>query len=79
MPLFVPVGHWFLFDAGRRLSYFIPANKAMISLMPFVPLVAYGVCTGGDTSEVYLLALVLVFNKWVHSLHSTQQWHGLLL
>ena len=52
MPLFVPVGHWFLFDAGRRLSSYLPADKAMLSLFPFVPLVAYGVWTGGDTSAI---------------------------
>ena len=36
MPLFVPVGHWFLFDTGRRLSRYLPANKAMLSLFPFL-------------------------------------------
>ena len=30
MPLFVPVGHWFLFDAGRRLSQYLAADKAML-------------------------------------------------
>ena len=27
MPLFVPVGHWFLFDAGRRISAYLPVKK----------------------------------------------------
>ena len=57
MPLFVPVGHWFLFDAGRRISAYLPVQKAMISLMPFIPLVAYGVWTGGDTSGVILASI----------------------
>ena len=63
MPFFVPVGHWFLFDAGRRISAYLPVQKAMISLLPFIPLVAYGVWTGGDTSGVILLLLVLAFTK----------------
>ena len=78
MPLFVPVGHWFLFDAGRRISTYLPVQKAMISLLPFIPLVAYGVWTGGDTSGVILLLLVLVFTKWGPQPARTQQWLGLL-
>ncbi|MGB0487771.1 MAG: hypothetical protein ACPGMU_00925, partial [Candidatus Poseidoniaceae archaeon] len=81
MPLFVPVGHWFLFDAGRRLSKFLAADKAMMSLLPFVPLVAYGVWTGGDTSAVFLLVLVLVFTKWgpQPALYATMAWAALLM
>jgi hypothetical protein len=37
---------------------------ALPSLMPFVPVVAYGAYTGGDTSAVVLLILVLVFTKY---------------
>ena len=36
----------------------------MLGLLPFIPLVAYGVYTGGDTSGLVLLLLVLVFTKW---------------
>ena len=81
MPLFVPVGHWFLFDAGRRISAYLPVQKAMISLMPFIPLVAYGVWTGGDTSGVILLLLVLVFTKWgpQPALYATMAWVALLM
>ena len=81
MPLFVPVGHWFLFDAGRRISAFLPVQKAMISLVPFIPLVAYGVWTGGDTSGVILLLLVLVFTKWgpQPALYATMAWAALLM
>ena len=81
MPLFVPVGHWFLFDAGRRISAYLPVQKAMISLVPFIPLVAYGVCTGGDTSGVILLLLVLVFTKWgpQPALYATMAWAALLM
>lgn len=81
MPLFVPVGHWFLFDAGRRISAYLPVRKAMISLLPFIPLVAYGVWTGGDTSGVILLLLVLAFTKWgpQPALYATMAWAALLM
>ena len=64
MPLFVPVGHYFLFDLGRRGATQIKNNFALIALIPFIPLVAYGVYTGGDTSGLILLILVLAFTKW---------------
>jgi len=81
MPFFVPVGHWFLFDAGRRISAYLPVQKAMISLLPFIPLVAYGVWTGGDTSGVILLLLVLAFTKWgpQPALYATMAWAALLM
>ena len=81
MPLFVPVGHWFLFDAGRRISVYLPVQKAMFSLLPFIPLVAYGVWTGGDTSGVILLLLVLLFTKWgpQPALYATMAWAALLM
>ena len=64
MPLFVPAGHYFLFDLGRRVASQIRESMAMIMLIPFVPLVAYGVYTGGDTSGLLMLLLVLGFTKW---------------
>lgn len=81
MPLFVPVGHWFLFDAGRRISAYLPVCKAMISLTPFVPLVIYGVWSGGDTSGIFLLLLVLGFTKWgpQPALYATMAWAALLM
>ena len=81
MPLFVPVGHWFLFDAGRRISAYLPVRKAMISLTPFIPLVIYGVWSGGDTSGIFLLLLVLGFTKWgpQPALYATMAWAALLM
>jgi hypothetical protein len=81
MPLFVPVGHWFLFDAGRRISQYLPVKKAMYSLIPFIPLVIYGVWTGGDTSGLILLLLVLGFTKWgpQPALYATMVWVALLM
>ncbi len=79
MPLFVPVGHWFLFDTGRILSRYLPGDKALLTLIPFIPLVLYGVYTGGDTSGVFLLVLVLCFTKWgpQPSLYATMAWAAL--
>ena len=81
MPLFVPVGHWFLFDAGRRIAAYLPVRKAMISLTPFIPLVIYGVWSGGDTSGIFLLLLVLGFTKWgpQPALYATMAWAALLM
>jgi hypothetical protein len=64
MPLFVPAGHYFLFDLGRRIAVQIREHMAMITLIPFVPMVAYGIYTGGDTSGLLMLILVLGFTKW---------------
>ena len=63
MPLFVPAGHYFLFDLGRRGATQIKENTATTILLPFIPLVAYGVYTGGDTSGLILLLLVFIFIK----------------
>jgi len=81
MPLFVPVGHWFLFDTGRILSRYLPGDKALLTLIPFIPLVLYGVYTGGDTSGVFLLLLVLCFTKWgpQPSLYATMAWAALAM
>ena len=64
MPLFVPAGHYFLFDLGRHLARVLRESWAMWLLFPFVPLVMYGALTGGDTSGVFLLILVFGFTKW---------------
>ena len=68
MPLFVPAGHYFLFDLGRRAAQQLKESWAMPLLLPFIPLVAYGLYTGGDTSGVFLLVLVLGFTQWGLSL-----------
>ncbi|MCP2507778.1 MAG: hypothetical protein NLN64_05760 [Candidatus Thalassarchaeaceae archaeon] len=64
MPLFVPAGHYFLFDLGRRVATKISDIMAIISLLPIVPLVMYGIYSGSDTSSLVLLMLVLGFTKW---------------
>ena len=64
MPLFVPVGHYFLFDLGRIIANKMREKLAILCLTPFIPLVAYGVYSGGDTSALFLLILVLAFTKW---------------
>lgn len=81
MPLFVPVGHWFLFDSGRRISQYLLKEKALLSLMPFIPLVMYGLWSGGDTSGIFLLVIVLAFTKWgpQPSLYATMAWVALAM
>ena len=64
MPLFVPAGHYFLFDLGRRAAQTMRESMAMPVLLPFIPLVAYGAWTGDDTSGVVMLVLVLAFTQW---------------
>ncbi len=64
MPLFVPAGHYFLFDLGRIMANKMKQSLALPILIPFIPLVAYGVYDGSDTSGLILLLLVLVFTKF---------------
>ena len=64
MPLFVPVGHYFLFDLGRRVARTIPERSPMILILLLVPLVVYGAIQGTDTSAVILILLTLGFVQW---------------
>ena len=64
MPLFVPVGHYFLFDLGRRVARTIPERSPMILILLLVSLVVYGAIQGTDTSAVILILLTLGFVQW---------------
>ena len=64
MPLFVPVGHYFLFDLGRRVAKQIPERSPMVLILLLVPLVIYGAVKGTDTSAVLLILLTLGFVQW---------------
>jgi len=64
MPLFVPVGHYFLFDLGRRVSQRIPERSPMPLVLLLVPFVVYGAVKGTDTSAVLLILLTLGFTQW---------------
>ncbi|MBT7987716.1 MAG: hypothetical protein HN689_05685 [Euryarchaeota archaeon] len=55
MPLFVPAGHYFLFDLGRIMADKMKQTSALPILLPFIPMVAYGVYDGSDTSGLILL------------------------
>ena len=81
MPLFVPAGHYFLFDFGRRAAQKMGEGHAMLWLVPFVPLVAYGAWSGGDTSGVVLLLLVLGFTRWgpQPTLYASMVWAALAM
>ena len=64
MPLFVPVGHYFLFDLGRRIAKQVPERLPMLLILLLVPLVIYGAVKGTDTSAVLLILLTLGFVQW---------------
>ena len=64
LPLFVPPGHAFLFSLGRELAERLEQRWCLSLLLPFVPLVAYGLWTGEDTSALGLLLLVGGFVRW---------------
>ena len=64
MPLFVPVGHYFLFDLGRRVAKQIPERSPMLLILLLVPFVIYGAIKGTDTSAVLLILLTLGFVQW---------------
>jgi len=64
MPLFVPVGHYFLFDLGRRVAKLLPEGSPMPLVLLLVPLVVYGAVIGTDTSAVLLILLTLAFTQW---------------
>ncbi len=64
MPLFVPAGHYFLFDLGRIMANEMKQSLALPILIPFIPMVAYGVYDGSDTSGLILLFLVLIFTRF---------------
>ena len=64
MPLFVPVGHYFLFDLGRRVAQRIPERSPMPLVLLLAPLVVYGAVQGTDTSAVFLIFLTLGFTHW---------------
>ena len=64
MPLFVPVGHYFLFDLGRRVAQQIPERAPMALVLLLVPLVVYGAIKGSDTSAVLLILLTIGFTQW---------------
>ena len=64
MPLFVPAGHYFLFDLGRIVAEQMKQSLALPILIPFIPMVGYGVYDGSDTSGILLLVLVLLFTRF---------------
>jgi hypothetical protein len=81
MPLFVPAGHYFLFDLGRIMANRMKQSLALPILIPFIPMVAYGVYDGSDTSGVILLLLVLVFTRFGPQprLYASMAWAALAM
>ncbi|MFL2882364.1 MAG: hypothetical protein ACJ0CN_04235 [Candidatus Poseidoniaceae archaeon] len=81
MPLFVPAGHYFLFDLGRIMANKMKQSLALPILIPFIPMVAYGVYDGSDTSGLILLVLVLVFIRYGPQprLYASMAWAALAM
>ena len=81
MPLFVPAGHYFLFDLGRIMAHKMKQSLAIPILIPFIPMVAYGVYDGSDTSGPILLVLVLMFTKFGPQprLYASMAWAALAM
>jgi hypothetical protein len=81
MPLFVPAGHYFLFDLGRIMAHKMKQSLALPILIPFIPMVGYGVYDGSDTSGLILLILVLVFTRFGPQprLYSSMAWAALAM
>ena len=81
MPLFVPAGHYFLFDLGRIIASKFDQKLAMPILLPFIPMVAFGVWDGTDTSATLLLIMVLAFTKYgpQPSLYASMAWAALVM
>ena len=81
MPLFVPAGHSFLFDLGRIMADNMKQSLALPILIPFIPMVGYGVYDGSDTSGLILLILVLVFTKFGPQprLYASMAWAALAM
>ena len=81
MPLFVPAGHYFLFDLGRIMAEKMKQSHALPILIPFIPMVAYGVFDGSDTSGLILLVLVLLFTKYgpQPKLYASMAWAALAM
>ena len=81
MPLFVPVGHYFLFDLGRRVAKRLPEGSPMPLVLLLVPLVVYGAIQGTDTSAVFLILLTLGFTMYGPEprLYASMVWRALFM
>ena len=81
MPLFVPVGHYFLFDLGRRVAKHIPHSSPVYLILALLPFVLYGAVKGTDTSAIVLLVLTFGFIKWGPEprLYATMVWLALAM
>ena len=81
MPLFVPAGHYFLFDLGRIMAHKMKQSLAIPILIPFIPMIGYGVYDGSDTSGPILIVLVLIFTKFGPQprLYASMAWAALAM
>ena len=68
MPLYVPVGHWFLFDLGRIWSEKLDSKYSFGLVMLLSPLVLYGFfCRNGYFSDFALHLLSYFHQVWTNA------------
>ena len=83
MPLYVPVGHWFLFDLGRRIANRLPDGRivSLGALVPFIPLSIWMALDGVDTSGLILLTLMFGFVRFgpAPMLYAVMAWLALAM
>ena len=81
MPLYVPVGHWFLFDLGRIWSEKLDSKYSFGLVMLLSPLVLYGFFVGTDTSAILLFIFCLIFIKFgpMPSLYAVMVYFALIM
>jgi len=81
MPLYVPVGHWFLFDLGRIWSEKLDSKYSLGLVMLLSPLVLYGFFVGTDTSAILLFIFCLIFIKFgpMPSLYAVMVYFALIM
>lgn len=81
MPLFVPAGHYFLFDMGRICVRYLKEKITIYALLPLLPFIVYGFVFGSDTSAALLLIFVLAFIKFGREseLYIVMVWLALLM
>ena len=81
MPLFVPPGHWFLFDLGRRICLRLPARWTWPATLIMVPFALSYAWSGIDTSGIVLLLIFLGFVQWGPDprLYVTMVWLALVM
>ena len=81
MPLFVPAGHWFLFDLGRRIASHFSKIQAWILILPVLFITVVLAITGVDQTGIVFIWLVIGFMYFgpQATLYSVMVWLALIM